>query len=341
MHVSIACALLATVLATPAHAGSLTTTNACLYSVSDEYRDQAVTLAGTGSPRTAPAGTAVTLSGASISATLPASLPRTGYDLGLLKAGVNPIPSRVWIAIAAANATPATQVRELTVTASTTIRVAAGGRFVSGTPIVVRIPIPNTTWTATGGGPVSFAQAGAGTLPNLPVGSNDLVVPVSGSIVVKPTLARLRFVMDCQPGRTAPPYTSVTPAIAQPFAGLEADSPVPAAGTGTAARIASTRLRLSGRRVAVIVACPQGTSACRGRIALRSVAPVLTGGRKRILVVSPGAGYSVPAGTRRTVRLNVGATARGLLSRRSSLRVRVTLAPTGNKIVKRELTLNR
>ncbi len=250
-----------------------------------------MTLGGAGSPRAAAAGAPVTLSGTYISATLPPSLPKTGYDLGIFRAGHDSIPSRVRLAIAAANATPATQVRGLAVTASTTIKMGAGGNFVSGTPIVVRIPIPDTVWAATGSGPVSFSQAGAGSLPSLPVGLNDQLVPVAGSILVKPKLANLRFVMDCQPGSTVPPFKRLTPALTPPFATLEADRPLPATSSAPAVRVASTKLKRTGPRVAVVIACPAGIAACRGRIALRSVAPVRSAGRARALVVAPGAAY--------------------------------------------------
>jgi hypothetical protein len=340
--VAMAGGLLALALAAPAGAATVTTTNACLYSVNQEYRDQLVTLGGAGSPREAAAGATVTLSGTYISATLPPSLPQTGYDLGIFQAGHNTIPSRVWVAIAAAHATPETQVRELTVTASTTIKVGAGGNFLSGTPIVVRIPIPNTTWTATGDGPVTFSQAPAGSLPSLPVGLNDTPAPVAGSILVKPKLANLRFIMDCQPGSTVAPYKAFTPALAAPFATLEADSPLPpATAAAPAARVASTKLKRTGSRVAVVVACPTGTATCRGRIALRSVAPVRVAGRSRTLVVSTGAAYSVPAGARRTVRLTLLRAARTLLRTRRTLRVRATLSPTTGQAVKRDLTLHR
>jgi hypothetical protein len=326
----------------PAGAGTRTTTNACLYSVNNEYRDQLVTLGGAGSPREAAAGAPVTLSGTYISATLPPSLPKTGYDLGIFKAGHNSIPSRVWLAIAAAHATPPTQVREVSVTASTTIRIGAGGNFVSGTPIVVRIPIPDTLWTATGEGPVSFSQAAAGSLPSLPVGINDTLVPVAGSILVKPKLANLRFLMDCQPGSTAAPYKSLTPALASPFATLEVDSPLPAATAATrAASVASTKLKRAGSRVAVAIACPAGASACKGRITLRSVAPVRLAGRSQTRVVALGAAYNVPAGARRTVRLTLSRVARTLLRTRRTLRVRATLSPATGKAVKRDLTLHR
>ena len=338
----VAAAACSAVFAATARAGTLTATNACLYSVNGEYRDQPVTLGGVGSPRDAAAGATATLSGAFISAKLPPSLPKTGYDLGVFKAGHNPIPSRVWIAIAAANATPATQVRELSVTASTTIRVASSGRFIAGTPIVVRIPIPDTTWTVAGSGPVAFSQAAPGTLPSLPIGINDQVVPVAGSIIVKPTLANLRFIMDCQPGTTAAPFKSLTPALAEPFATLEADSPVPpAASASSAPRVTSPLLRIAAGRVGVTIACPAGSSSCRGKVTLRSVAPVRAGQRTRVVLVAPATSYRVSAGARRTVRLRLGAAARALMRTRRSLRVRVTLTSSTGTPVKRDLTLTR
>jgi hypothetical protein len=225
------------------------------------------------------------------------------------------------------------------VTASTTIKVGAQGNFVSGTPIVVKIPLPDTTWAVDGSAPVGFSQAGPGTLPSLPVGINDTVVPVSGSIVVKPTLGNLRFLMDCQPGNTVAPFKTFTPAIAAPFAALEADSPV--APASAQPRVASTKLKLAGSRTAVVVTCPAGSGACKGRIALRSRAPVRIGARSRILTVAPNATYDVAAGARKTVALKLGRAARAVMRKRRTLRVRVTLTPASGAAITRDLTLQR
>ncbi len=348
IQVTLAAGLLALVLAAPAGASVVTATNACLYSFSNEYRNQLVTLGGSGSPVGAPAGTVATLSGASISATLPPSLPQQGYALGIFAPGFNAIPSQVWIAIAATNAEPATQVFTLNVTTSTTIEVDGAGAFVSGTPIVVTIPIPDSQWTVTGAGPVVFSQAAGGTLPPLPVGPSDAVVPVSGSIVVKPQLGTLRFVLDCQTGTTASPFQSFTAGPAEPFATLESDSPLapvvaPVLKIPPRSKpsVASTRAKIAGGRAPVVIACTKGRSSCTGRLTLKSAAPVRVGGRTRVLLLAPGVNYSVPPGQRRTLKVRISAGARTLLRARRTLKARATLLPAAGLIVKRNLTVAR
>jgi hypothetical protein len=344
---AIVVGLLAGVLPTPARAGTVTTDNACFYSYNGEYRNQLVTLGGTGSPNGAAAGTVATLSGASVSAMLPPSLPEAGYGIGAFHAGVNPIPAKVWLAIAAGNATPAVQVRELSVTTSTTIVDDSNG-FVSGTPIVVTIPIPDTTWTVNETAPVTFSQAGPGTLPPLPIGINDKVQPAIGSIVVKPDIG-FRFILDCQPGSTAAPFQSLTPGIASPFAALEAEAPVapvpppppPVVVRPPAPAIATTKLRIARNRIAVRITCPAGPLACGGKLHVRSKARVKIGKSRRILLVARVVSYDVPAGGRKTLRLKLGSGARTLMRARRTLRVTVTLKPSSARAVKRDLTLAR
>ena len=148
--------------------------------------------------------------------------------------------------------------------------------------------------------------------------------------------------MDCQPGSTVAPFKSFTPAVAPPFATLEADSPLPpATSAAPAARVASTKLKRTGPRVAVVIACPAGAATCTGRLALRSVAPVRIGRRTRTLTVATGARYSVAAGAIRTVRLTLTRAAHTLLGTRCTLRVRTTLTPSTGPAVTRDLTLHR
>ena len=354
MHaLTLVAGIAVTLAAVPAHAATVTTKNACLYSFNSEYRDQLVTLTGSGSPAGAPAGATATLSGASISAQLPLSLPQTGYALGIFSPGYNAIPSRVWIAIAASNAVPAVQVRELSVVASTTIVVDGGGEFVSGTPIVVTIPIADTTWTVAADGPVTFAQAAGGTLPRLPVGVDDALVAVTGSIVVKPQLANLRFVLDCQPGFTAAPYTGFTPAAAQPFATLDAAAPVPpvavppppAAAEAAPApklRVLSARSGVRGGRIALAVFCPKGTAACRGHVSVRSLVKVREASRRQHVTVVKRRAYSVPAGTTRTLRLPLTRAGRHYAANVfRTMRVLAKLEPRRGRVVTRVLTLDR
>jgi hypothetical protein len=345
--------VVAALAAAPAHGATVTTKNACLYSFNGEYRDQLVTLTGSGSPAGAPAGAAATLSGGSVSAQLPVSLPQTGYALGIFSPGYNAIPSKVWIAIAATNALPPLQVRELSVVASTTIVVDSGGEFVSGTPIVVTIPIPDTTWTVAADGPVTFSQGGSGTLPPLPVGIDDALVAVGGSIVVKPQLANLRFVLDCQPGSTASPFTTFTPAAAPPFATLDAAAPVPpvvvpppppviAASSVPNVRIVSTRSRVRGGRMSLAIACPAGTATCRGHVSVRSRAKIRRGARRAYVTVVARRSYSVPAATTRTLRLPLTRAGRHYAGRVfKRLPVQAKLAPSRGRVVTRFLTLDR
>jgi len=336
-------------VAIPAHGATVTQTNACFYNVNEEYRNQLVTLSGVGSPAGAPAGAIATLSGASLSAQLPPSLPEQGYETGIFHSGYNEVPSRVWVAISATNAIPATQYRELNTIASTTITTQGGdtGEFVSGTPIEVTIPIPDTTWTVAAAGPVTFAQAGPGTLPSLPVGNSDAMKAVKGSIVVKPKLAGLLFVMDCQPGTTSAPFTSVVPALGQPFAALDAAAPVPPvpppppAAKPPKPRVASKALKLLGGRVGVVVGCPAGKASCKGRLVLRSLAPVRLGARRAVLGVTARRSYTVPAGRTKTLRLALTPAARRVMRTRKRLGLRVTLQPSAGANVTRILTLTR
>lgn len=221
-------ALLATLLAattvaiipsTGAGAGEANTPNACRYSFDNYWRDQALTLGGTAAPNPAAAGQTITVSGTTLKVDIPSWIPVYGYNFGLLQAGVNELPTQVWVALAATNTTEGTRVVEVEAVASTTITPGTGGGETTATPISVTLTLPDTTWTATGGN-VAVSQAAPGTLPQgIPAGIAGAAINPTGSIYVSTTLGAgpLKFNLDCQPGVAAGEGTAVTPGVAAAF----------------------------------------------------------------------------------------------------------------------------
>src|SRR3954453_19886924 len=105
-----------------AGAGSTTTTNACFSNATATYSDLGWSLSGTGAPDPATVGSGdVTLGRGTVGVNIPATLLIAGYNLGLLTVGANSIPTTVYVARSATNATPSTQVDHFSITATTTI----------------------------------------------------------------------------------------------------------------------------------------------------------------------------------------------------------------------------
>jgi hypothetical protein len=312
--VGILCAIAA--VPSGAAAATATTTNACNWSVDGVWRNLDITLRGTGVPNPVAPGGGVGLRSVSVGARLPDWVPEYGYNFGLLKAGYNELPSRVWVAIAAGGATGAAHVYEMPVTASTTITVDDEARFVSATPIDVSIPLPDTAWTAQASGEMTFRQAPAGALPPLPVGNGGATVAVSGSVFIYTTIGgSTRLTLDCQPGRGNAAGDGLTPATAAPFetipigtSGGAPKPPVPALPAGA--------LRVTARGVPVRLACPAGGPDCEGTARLSA------SGRR--IAQRP---YSVPAGRRETVRLRLTAAGARLMRGRERAQVRLEAVP--------------
>jgi hypothetical protein len=322
-------ALLAIPTAAPAGAASVTTTNACHWSIDDYWRDLGLTLAGGAAPSPVGPGGGLQLGGASVAARLPDWIPEYGYNLGLLRAGRNDLPSRVWVAIAGDGTAQGTQVREVSVTASTTISVDGDQSFVSATPLDVAIPLPATDWTAAASGTAAFRQAGAGTLPALPIGLGGAAVVPRGSIVIHTTLgANVRLVLDCVPGTATNGGRAHVEQAAQPFdavaiqAGAVVPPPPPAP---VAPAIRSRRLQATTRAVPVAVACPAGGAVCEG------VARVRVHGSRRLPLRRPRTlaerAYRVAAGKRVALRLPLTDAGARLLRKHERLGVRLSLVP--------------
>ncbi len=147
---------------------------------------------------------------------------------GFLPAGVHVFPVTAWIALEATNAVAAgdpttnvqwTKVDGLSVTLDTALPTSA----VSIDDVIVGA----TQWRSTGGDTVSLRQAGGGALPPLPVGRDDAVRKVNGSIVVRVDMASIgagAFVLDCRPGNIRDGSGSMTSAtIAKSAATASAD----------------------------------------------------------------------------------------------------------------------
>jgi hypothetical protein len=213
----------------PASAGTQTTNNACFSNATATYSDLPWTLAGTSAPNPATLGGGdVTLSGSSVSVEIPATLLIAGYNLGLLTVGTNNIPTVVYVARAASNATPATQVDNFSVVATTTITDPDGTPGTgdeSATPLSVNEPLPNYVVTPSGGS-INWAQAAPGTLPLLPAGvAGNAAVQPNGSLFASASVAGglIRANFDCFPGNTIidPPGgtsgTTFTPITPLPF----------------------------------------------------------------------------------------------------------------------------
>ena len=199
----------------PAHAS--TNLNSCRYSYDDLWRDMTITLDGAAGVATAAPGDVVALNGVTATAALPDWMARYGYNFGLLHAGPNEIPVTIWIAVAASNTAERVQVHEVETVAETTIEVS-GGEFQSATPFRYDVPpLPTTQWTARGG-PIEFAQAGSGTLPELPVGPGGRLQKPRGGIYIKATLGEATLGMDCVTGTYIADGSSRQEQTPEPFA---------------------------------------------------------------------------------------------------------------------------
>jgi hypothetical protein len=206
----------------PAHAAA-TNSNSCQYSYDGYWRDMDVTVVGTPSVTSAQPGDTITLGAQDLDAALPAWLSEYGYNLGLLQAGRNEIPVKVWIAIRGTNTTQGVQYHEVETVAVTTI-TTNGATFLSATPIEYTIPaVPDLHWTARGG-PVEFRQGGSGTLPQLPVGPNGRLQQPRGSLYIEASLGQASIGFDCVSGVFIAQGAERTETAPAPFATVDVPS---------------------------------------------------------------------------------------------------------------------
>ena len=336
--IAAAAACAATVIA-PASAAASTATipNVCLWSATNTWEQESLTLSASATPERATPGTAITLTGTTARFLISPEVVKTGYALGVLKPGENTIAVRAWLALRAGNTQEGVQVRETTATARTTIATDANQEFVSATPIDVQAALGDSAWTAGASFPTAFTQAEAGTLPALPAGPGGAPVTPLGSAYFLAGLGPLNLQIDCQPGTRAADRSGPVPAPAAPFATVLAPNAVPSpAPPRPALSLRSTKLRDANGRIAIKLSCAAAT--CSGKISIQTSSKVTVGRRKLILAVTRSASYTLNAGTSKTVTLKTSTAARQLLRKRS-LSVRVTTAPTAGDPLTRKLKL--
>jgi len=269
-------------LGAAAHAAPSTTKNACKYSYDGNWRDHDLVLAATASGTASPGGT-ITLSSTTMAAELPAYIPEYGYNLGLLQAGDNAIPTKLWLAIAGSNTEEGSQVVEAEVSAVATATV--DGDTVVGSPIKVDVSLPDSTWTATGNDIVVFTQAGPDKLPDgLPgAGVSGTFNPVGSLYVSSSLTAALRFNLDCQPGRFADEGKAITTGPASPFAtvtGSTGAGPTTTVTTSTSA----TSTTVVTQRPVTDRAGTAGTSGGTGSGTGSDAAPLATTGPNPLVI---------------------------------------------------------
>jgi hypothetical protein len=330
-------------LSPAAFAGTAAIPNACWWTVPGEWNNETLTLTGAASPERAGAGAPITLSGVSARIVLPREVIDLGFSIGLLKAGDNDIPIRAWAALRGTNTLEGLQVRETTAIARTTIVADANGEIVSATPLDVQASFPDTQWTAAADAPTTFTQAEAGTLPVLPVGRNGASLTPKGSIYITATLGTTVLQLDCQPGARTADATGPVPAPAAPFASVAAPDgsaapPLPTAKPEPKLTLLSTKLKVTGSRVALKLSC--AGAPCSGKLSVKSASKITQGKRKRTVTITRTVRYSLAQGATQTLKLRLTATARTLLKKRK-LAVRVTTAPAGGAPLAGKLTLAR
>ena len=119
-------ASLALLPAATAHAGTLTTQNSCRFSLDQIWRHLAVDLSGIASPSPVAPGSGVALTQASGRTVIPAYLMQYAANAGILSEGVNEIPTKVWVALAAPETPQGVQVVNVDATARTTVTNGRG-----------------------------------------------------------------------------------------------------------------------------------------------------------------------------------------------------------------------
>ncbi len=215
--------------ATPAAAGTATTSNACANSVTANFSQIEVTTSGADGVDTVAAGGATTLSGLSQSASIPGAIFVAGYNLGLLQQGTNNIPANVQTKIEGTNTTQGTQTTNTvggtppngSVSVTTVITDPDGTPGTgdeSATDASFSVSYNDLSWTAGASGTINYRQESIGTAP--PTSANN-------TLLINALIAGfLNVQFRCAPGTVTPPDPGVITLI-DPAASFDITDIVP------------------------------------------------------------------------------------------------------------------
>ncbi|WP_320670856.1 hypothetical protein [Patulibacter defluvii] len=215
--------------AAPAAPFTTAVAEVCRYSFDQNWRDIDATIGGelvdgAGNPLggSLAVGQPLRLRGGAITAALPQWVLPFAYDSGMVPLGDGSFPVEAWVALEATNtAEGITAPIHTTTTVRTHVVLDGNGQVdESRSSLTVdRAPLPEQTWTATGG-EVVVRQAPGTKMAPIPVGRNgDL--RVNGTAYIRAQVDSLtRLDLDCTPGRQDPPSP-------HPQAGLTHNDAVP------------------------------------------------------------------------------------------------------------------
>lgn len=204
----------------------------CQYSYDQAWRVVPVTLSGTltdgsgteiapGSSLTP--GTQVRLTDAVVSAVLPDWIAPFAFDGGIIGNGITQLPVHGWLALEATNTLEGTTAPiRLDTHAVAHADVPAGHAPTDETAWFdpVTAPIPDQSWTATGGD-VLVRQAVGTKMAPIPAGRDGGLVQVNGSLFVAAELdAGTRLFLDCLAGGQLDEGANHTDKLPYPLTGL-------------------------------------------------------------------------------------------------------------------------
>jgi hypothetical protein len=244
-------------IALPASASAVTFTNACKNNAAPANNDQVTVGMTATSPAAVPPGALFGLTNINQTLAVPGSVFVAGYNLGLLTAGPNTIPTDVHSVIDAPNTVQAQQTTN-TVSGSISTTITdpdgmPGSGDETATDGSISVTYADETWTAGASGTINFREHTDTAITGASGGGIVAVAHLSGGAI------NVQF--HCSPGTVTGPSLVITftdPAVAFASSLISTSAPVPPTPPGppppaapvvriSSARLSSTVFRAASR----------------------------------------------------------------------------------------------